>query len=70
MISNQEVAIKIISKNKIKKGDNLTKIQREINLLKKLSHPNIVKLITTLDSTTDMYVVMELIEGGELFELI
>lgn len=65
-----DVAIKIIPKNRLKQGENMSKIKREIKLLKKLSHPNIIKLLNILDTTSDMFVVTELIEGGELFELI
>ena len=69
-MTNMEVALKIIPKNRLKQGENMSKIKREIKLLKKLSHPNIIKLLNILDTTSDMYVVTELIEGGELFELI
>ena len=48
----------------------MEKIHREIKLVENLNHPNIIKLLNILDTTSDIYVVMELIEGGELFELI
>jgi 5'-AMP-activated protein kinase, catalytic alpha subunit len=64
------VAIKIINKNNIKSKNNSKKIKRELRLLRFFSHPNIIKLYEVLDTTTDILVVMEYIEGGELFELI
>ena len=46
------------------------KIKREIRLLKYFSHPNIIKLYEVLDSPSYIFVVLELIQGGELFDLI
>ena len=45
-------------------------IKREIRLLKYFSHPNIIKLYEVLDSPTYIFVILELIKGGELFDLI
>ncbi len=47
-----------------------TKIKREIRLLRYFNHPNIIRLYEVLDTTTDIFVVMEYISGGELFEVI
>lgn len=38
--------------------------------MKKLDHPNIIKLLQVVDTTSDIYIIMELVNGGELFELI
>jgi len=46
------------------------KLHREVNILKHLSHPNIVKLVDVSESNDSVYVVQELIEGGELFSRI
>ena len=45
----------------------LEKIYREIALLKKLDHPNVVKLIEVLDDPNEdtLYMVFELMSGGE-----
>jgi 5'-AMP-activated protein kinase catalytic alpha subunit len=48
----------------------LLKIKREIRLLRYFDHPNIIKLYEVLDTTTDIFVIMEYIAGGELFDLI
>jgi 5'-AMP-activated protein kinase, catalytic alpha subunit len=46
------------------------KIKREISLLKIFNHQNIIRLYEVLDTNTDIYVVMEYIPGGDLFEVI
>lgn len=41
---------------------------REIEILGQLSHPNIVKLEFVMTSETKVYIVMELLAGGDLFD--
>lgn len=50
------------------KGD----IEREINILKLLKHPNIVELYESIhdDASGKVYLVLELVNGGELFDCI
>lgn len=60
-------AIKVIKKNKVAQPRRLS---MEINLMKKLDHPNLVKLFETYETTTQIYLVMEFCEGGELFSRI
>lgn len=38
--------------------------------MKFINHPNIIKLYEVLDTTTDIFVVMEIAEGGELYNFI
>eukprot|EP00929_Paragymnodinium_shiwhaense_P118432 TRINITY_DN90358_c0_g1_i1.p1 TRINITY_DN90358_c0_g1~~TRINITY_DN90358_c0_g1_i1.p1 ORF type:complete len:567 (+),score=140.81 TRINITY_DN90358_c0_g1_i1:108-1808(+) len=45
-------------------------VRREINILKHLDHHNICKLYETFDEGQSMYMVMELVEGKELFDYI
>ena len=63
-----KVAIKVISKKKI--GDDLDQLLDEINILKSLDHPNIVKYYETFENEKYMYIVMEYCPGGELFDVI
>jgi serine/threonine protein kinase len=63
-----KVAIKVISKNKI--GDDIEQLLDEINILKSLDHPNIVKYYETYENQKYMYIVMEYCPGGELFDVI
>ena len=42
--TEEQVAIKILEKDRIQDKENLELISREINILKKLNHPNIIKI--------------------------
>jgi|TARA_B110000305_G_C19314466_1_gene575665 serine/threonine protein kinase len=50
--------------------DHLDAIQEEIQILTKLDHPNIVKYYETYIDDRYIYLVMEYIDGGELFDFI
>ena len=60
-------ACKHLSKLNIK---NLEKFRREIEILKKLDHPNIIKLYEVLESDRSLYLIMEECKGGEIFDRI
>jgi serine/threonine protein kinase len=62
------VAIKVL--NLVKLEDSLEAIEEECKILANLDHPNIVKYYETYLDKKYMYIVMEYIGGGELFELI
>lgn len=63
-----KVAIKVLNLNKLK--DHIEAIQEEVAILTNLDHPNIVKYYETYVDEKYMYLVMEYIGGGELFEKI
>ncbi|KAA3454635.1 CBL-interacting serine/threonine-protein kinase 14-like [Gossypium australe] len=65
--SGQSVAIKAVSKKKVLKGGFMSHVKREIAIMRRLRHPNIVKLIEVLATKTKVYFVMEFAKGGELF---
>jgi len=72
--TGEEVAVKIVS---IKDQDDYDAIKQEIEILGKLEHPNIIRLIEIFEKTGKMnktvkkvYIVMELVTGGELFDKI
>jgi len=65
-------AVKIIEKAKIS-GSNKEiddTVKKEIGVMKRLSHPNIVCIKDFLDSPKEIFIVMDLAEGGELFDRI
>lgn len=63
---NIKFAIKTLPKSKLS-DSNLNDIKEEIKILQTLDHPNIIKYIETFENKKNMYLVMELCEGEELF---
>ena len=47
---------------------NKTRLKTEINLLRELDHPNIIKLYETFEDKQYIYLIMEECSGGELFQ--
>jgi calcium-dependent protein kinase len=58
-------AMKIISKENIEEGQS-QKLLDEIKILKKLEHPNIMKIFEYFDDSTNIYIVSELCDQGDL----
>ncbi|KAI8068313.1 kinase-like domain-containing protein, partial [Gongronella butleri] len=70
-ITGQKVAVKIISKAHLHSNSSVEKsVKREIAVMKLIKHPNIMGLIDVIDlsDATNLYLILEYIEGGELFE--
>lgn len=65
--TGQSVAIKAVSKRKVVKGGLTSHVKREIAIMRRLRHPNIVKLYEVLATKTKIYFVIEFAKGGELF---
>uniref|UniRef100_A0A673CAE9 Serine/threonine-protein kinase DCLK2 n=1 Tax=Sphaeramia orbicularis TaxID=375764 RepID=A0A673CAE9_9TELE len=64
----REYALKIISKDKCRGKEHM--IQSEVSILRRVKHPNIVLLIEEMDTYNELYLVMELVKGGDLFDAI
>ena len=65
--TGQKVAIKVIDKKK-QDGEQLVLLQREIDIMKRLKHPNIVALYDVFDDPTHISLVLEYLSGGELYD--
>ena len=50
--------------------DVAEKIRREIQILKLFRHPHIIKLYEVISTPTDIFMIMEYVSGGELFDYI
>ena len=62
-------AIKIIAKSKLKSSDDAKALKQECNLLLKYGvHPNIAQLYEVYNSPDAVSMVMELVDGGDLFD--
>jgi len=60
-------AVKSISKAQMK---NMDRLKAEIGIMKLMDHPNIIKLFENFEDQKNIYLVMELCSGGELFDKI
>lgn len=69
-LTKHKVAVKIVNRNKIKNLDVVGKIRKEIQNLKLFRHPHIIKLYQVISTPTDIFMVMEFVSGGELFDYI
>ena len=59
-----------MNRQKIKSLSMDAKIRREIQILKLFRHPHIIKLYEVIETPTDIFMVMEYVPGGELFDYI
>uniref|UniRef100_A0A8C0VJ94 non-specific serine/threonine protein kinase n=1 Tax=Cyanistes caeruleus TaxID=156563 RepID=A0A8C0VJ94_CYACU len=66
--TGREFALKIIDKGKCCGKEHL--IENEVSILRRVKHPNIIMLIEEMDTPTELYLVMELVKGGDLFDAI
>ncbi|EDV49533.1 MAP/microtubule affinity-regulating kinase 3 [Drosophila erecta] len=65
--TGREVAIKLIDKTSLNTIAR-QKLYREVKIMKMLNHPNIVRLFQVIESERTLYLVMEYVSGGELFD--
>ncbi|KZV56182.1 CBL-interacting protein kinase 5-like [Dorcoceras hygrometricum] len=65
--TGESVAIKIIDKEKIVKVGLIDQIKREISVMRRVKHPNVVQLYEVMASKSKIYFVIEFVKGGELF---
>jgi serine/threonine protein kinase len=67
--SKKEYACKFLQKQV--KGQNIPRValDNEIDMLKNLSHTNIVQLYETMEDASTIYLIMELINGSDLFDI-
>jgi serine/threonine protein kinase len=68
-LTGETVAVKVISKNKMS-PDALLKLELEVEILKAVDHPHIISLKNFYQTEKFLYIVMECMSGGELFDRI
>ncbi|KAG8366928.1 hypothetical protein BUALT_Bualt16G0019000 [Buddleja alternifolia] len=69
-LTGHKVAVKILNRKKIKNMDMEEKVRREIKILRLFMHPHIIRLYEVVETHSDIYVVMEYVKSGELFDYI
>ena len=65
--TGEKVAIKILEKKKMASQDDKERVEREIEILKKINHINVIKIIKIIKDSEKIYIIMEFCENGELF---
>ncbi|OHS92893.1 hypothetical protein TRFO_40797 [Tritrichomonas foetus] len=70
IFTNQPVAVKIISKSSLTEQSQIDRLHERINVIQRLDHPGIIKLIEVIEDETAYYIVLEYCGGGELFDFI
>ena len=72
--TGEKVAIKILNKDHLFEGspesNDIQKIRKEINILKRIRHKNIIQLYEIIESKSNLYIIMEYCENKELFDYI
>lgn len=69
-LSRRKVAIKVIDKTKLSDPNEAKRMQREIRVLKRLSHECVIKLFEVLDAEGRLYLVMEYAPQGSLLDYV
>ncbi|CAI8611391.1 unnamed protein product [Vicia faba] len=68
--TGKNVAMKVVGKEKVIKVGMMEQIKREISVMKMVKHSNIVQIHEVMASKSKIYIAMELVRGGELFNKI
>ncbi|KAI7817200.1 kinase-like domain-containing protein [Gamsiella multidivaricata] len=67
--TGEQVAVKIISKASLANKAAVNRgIEREIAIMKLINHPHVIRLYDVYETEKELFLVMEYVSGGELFE--
>ncbi|XP_061162717.1 serine/threonine-protein kinase MARK2-like isoform X2 [Saccostrea echinata] len=69
VFTNEKVAVKVIDKTKL---DDISKshLFQEVRCMKLVQHPNVVRLYEVIDTQTKLYLILELGDGGDMYDYI
>ncbi|KIJ41968.1 hypothetical protein M422DRAFT_229485 [Sphaerobolus stellatus SS14] len=67
-IWGEEVAVKLIRRGNVDNPLRMSKVEREIEVLKLIKHPNIVRLYDVIETDKYIGIILEYASGGELFD--
>ncbi|KAI3992872.1 hypothetical protein MKX01_034222 [Papaver californicum] len=68
--TGESVAMKVLDRSTIIRHKMVDQIKREISIMKLVRHPYVVRLREVLASRAKIYIILEFITGGELFDKI
>lgn len=66
--TGEEYAVKVFDRSVLPKTELERDVKKEIRIMQHLRHPNIVSIHAVLVTAKKMYLVMELVRGGELYD--
>ena len=69
VFTGEKVAVKVIDKTKL---DEVSKshLFQEVRCMKLVQHPNVVRLYEVIDTQTKLYLILELGDGGDMYDYI
>lgn len=69
-LTEKLVAIKSINKNYLKEDSSKRKVMQEVYILKKIRHPNVIRLYETFETKKHILFVLEMCSGGDLLNYV
>ena len=69
-LTEKLVAIKSINKNYLKEDSSKKKVMQEVYILKKIWHPNVIRLYETFETKKHILFVLEMCSGGDLLNYV
>ncbi|XP_059468439.1 SNF-related serine/threonine-protein kinase [Neocloeon triangulifer] len=69
VFTGEKVAVKVIDKTKLDEVSRAHLFQ-EVRCMKLVQHPNVVRLYEVIDTQTKLYLILELADGGDLYDYI
>jgi len=68
--TGKKVAVKILNRQKLRALEMGKKVRREIEIMRLCNHAHIIRLYEVIDTQRDIFVILEYVSGGELFDYI
>jgi len=69
VFTGEKVAVKVIDKTKLDEVSR-SHLFQEVRCMKLVQHPNVVRLYEVIDTQTKLYLILELGDGGDLYDYI
>lgn len=69
VFTGEKVAVKVIDKTKLDEVSR-SHLFQEVRCMKLVQHPNVVRLYEVIDTQTKLYLILELGDGGDMYDYI
>jgi len=70
ILTGEKVGIKVLDKSRIVEVSDVQRVAREIKILKRNRHQNVIKLFEVIDTPKTIFLIMDYADRGELFDYI